>query len=274
MPTLASLRRPEYTGERRCWPCTVLNLGILSVAVATVGFFRPLPAAVLGVVGLAWIWLRGYVVPFTPRIGPHVAAWLPGDFGHTTTSDTLGDLDPKDADGEVVLEALVGAGVIEISGDALGVDEAFASEWQRRMDDLVNSSEDEVLDAATAALDGVESARLETPGDERYLVVSGPGTTAWLRWPVAIAEVAAAETLAGTELPAANRALAAHALCAFLETCPVCGAEVVEGPADDCCGNTVPAPGHDPPQVLACDQCNVAFYTLEPSDGTGGTPGA
>jgi len=274
MSSLPTLRRPEYTGDRRCWPCTILNLAILSPLVLAVASVRILPAALLAVVGLAGIWLRGYVVPFTPRFAPQIARALPGDaFGHTTPSDTLGDLEAA-TDGEAVLEALVTAGVVEVSEGSVGLSPWFASEWEGRIEELAGASDETLLTTATETLEGVESTRIETTGDGQYLVVSGAGTTAWLRWPVALAEVAAAATLVDTDLGGRRRELAAHALCAFLDTCPVCDTELVEGPADDCCGNTVPAPGHDPPDVLACERCGVAFYTVETPETTDVESGA
>lgn len=64
-----TIRRPEYTGENRCMPCTVLNLivgaamsGLLALTVSPV-------AGGLGlVVSVAAIYLRGYLVPGTPTI--------------------------------------------------------------------------------------------------------------------------------------------------------------------------------------------------------------
>ncbi|MXR19810.1 hypothetical protein [Halobacterium bonnevillei] len=123
-------------------------------------------------------------------------------------------------------------------------------------------SPDALVEAAQQDVAGIDAARVEVLDDETYLVVSGE-STAWLPSPVAVAEVGAVQALADTDLPAANRELAAHALCAFLDTCPVCGDDVVEGQADDCCGHTVPDPSYEPPTVLACENCGVAFYTLE-----------
>lgn len=266
MAPLARIRRPEYTGPNRCWPCTILNVGILAIAVVTLTALQPIVAAVVGVGGVGFIWLRGYLVPYTPSLGPRIAALLPGDlFGHDSTTDSLGDLDPGEDDGEAILAALVAADVVVVDGERIGLADDFAAAWRDRMDELAEAPDDALADAAIAVTEDVASARIEATGAETYLVVSGGGSTAWLRRPVAIAEVAAAGALAETDLPASSRDLAAHALSAFLETCPDCGDELVEGPMDDCCGHTVPAPGHDPPDVLACERCGVAFYTFEPA---------
>jgi hypothetical protein len=86
---------------------------------------------------------------------------------------------------------------------------------------------------------------------------------AWLHRPVAIAEVAAVAALREVDLPPELREVAADALCALLETCPVCGEDLVEGALDDCCGHGLGEPGAEPPNGLACAACGVAFHRFE-----------
>lgn len=71
------LRRPEHTGERRCWPCTVANAVIVAVLAVAVARRRRLAALPVLLVGAALIHLRGYVVPGTPRFAPRLVAALP-----------------------------------------------------------------------------------------------------------------------------------------------------------------------------------------------------
>jgi hypothetical protein len=71
------LRRPEHTGERRCWPCTVVNVVlVLGAALAVARRRRPAALPVL-LLGTALVYLRGYVVPGTPRFAPRLVAALP-----------------------------------------------------------------------------------------------------------------------------------------------------------------------------------------------------
>jgi hypothetical protein len=269
MSTFAGLKRPEFTGSNRCWPCTVLNVALLALVVGVLVPFRPIPAAAAAVVGTAVIWLRGYLVPYTPRFAPKLAARLPGGvFDHSTRADSLEDVRAGAEDGEAVLEALVEAGVVTVDGDRLGLRDSVADAWRARMSALAGSP-GALVEAAEQDVAGIDTARVEALDDETYLVVTGE-STAWLPDAVAVAEVGAVQALADTDLPAARRELAAHALCAFLDACPVCGDDVVEGQADDCCGHTVPDPSYEPPTVLACENCGVAFYTLEqPADADG-----
>lgn len=62
------LRKPEYTGENRCTPCTVLNLAIAgAIGTAVARRSRVAGAAVVGA-STAAIYLRGYLVPGTPEL--------------------------------------------------------------------------------------------------------------------------------------------------------------------------------------------------------------
>ncbi|WP_293032421.1 hypothetical protein [Natronococcus sp.] len=62
------LRQPEYTGENRCTPCTILNLAIAgAIGTAVARRSRIAGAAVVGA-STAAIYLRGYLVPGTPEL--------------------------------------------------------------------------------------------------------------------------------------------------------------------------------------------------------------
>ena len=79
------LRRPEHTGERRCWPCTVVNAVLVAGVALAVARRRRLAALPVLLLGAALVYLRGYVVPGTPRFAPRLVAALPlpyDPFGH------------------------------------------------------------------------------------------------------------------------------------------------------------------------------------------------
>lgn len=280
------LRRSAYTGANRCWPCTAVNVVILACVVAALAVFRPLGAAAVGLAGAIGIWQRGYLVPYTPQFAPRLVSSLPGVTGTNSGPRTahLDDLDahggpdgPETGDGRdepgsdpaAVLEALVAAAVVVPEDESLAVADDFAAAWEAEMDDLAAAPASALVDRVTDALVGVSTARVEHVGSETFLVLSGgrTGSTAWVPRPLAVAETAAAAALARTALPADIRGQAAHALCAFLETCPACGEALVEGPASDCCGDADLRLGRDEPDVLACERCGVAFYTFESPAG-------
>ncbi|MGM0718442.1 MAG: hypothetical protein ACQET5_15015 [Halobacteriota archaeon] len=65
---IETVRNPEYTGENRCPPCTVVNLAI-AAALGGLVSRKSRKAGALTVVGsVALISLRGYLVPGTPEL--------------------------------------------------------------------------------------------------------------------------------------------------------------------------------------------------------------
>lgn len=75
------LRRPEYTGDNRCLPCTVVNTILAVVAGIVISRkSRPTGLAVLLASGVL-IYLRGYLLPGTPQLTsrylpPAVLRWF------------------------------------------------------------------------------------------------------------------------------------------------------------------------------------------------------
>lgn len=260
------LRRPEHTGEHRCWPCTVLNLVVLGLGVVVLAGRWPAVAVGLAIVGVGAVWARGYLVPYTPRFAPRVVGWLPVDvFGHAEASDSLRSLDDgAEEPGERLLEGLLDAGVIETHGEELSLEASFRERWDELADDLAALALDDLARETAAASSAADGAEGVERGDESFVVLSSTdGGAAWVRRPVAIAETAAARALEEWGHPAANRDLAAHALGAFLETCPACGDDVIEQTAAECCGGIAPSPTVETPPVLACPSCAVRFVTLD-----------
>ncbi|QCJ46600.1 hypothetical protein [Haloprofundus sp. MHR1] len=81
MPLFDTVRRPEYTGERRCWPCTGVNAAIIAVVCLLLAPFSYGLSILVGLVGAGLVYLRGYAVPYTPAFAPKLVARLPLDFG-------------------------------------------------------------------------------------------------------------------------------------------------------------------------------------------------
>ncbi|WP_129113309.1 hypothetical protein [Halegenticoccus tardaugens] len=258
MSPLDAIRRPEYTGERRCWPCTVVNAAIVAVVALLVAFVR-LPAALFVLVaGGAAIALRGYVVPYTPRFAPAIAARLPYDFGHgdeRRTSDALaeGELDP-----ERLVTTLVDRGVfVDGQGGDLFLSDDFRGDWDSETASLRALSDGALADAAAEASPTGVAGRTE---GEWIVIDADEGAPAWLSRPVAIAETAAVSALTARGLPTETAARAATPLRLFVEACPACGGDVVETAIGDCCGGTMgiyDTPGRD---VLACESCEAVVY--------------
>lgn len=285
-----ALRRPAYTGERRCWPCTLLNGALL--ACSTVWLARRghrALAVALAAVGTASIALRGYFVPYTPRFAPRLAAALSGDsfdvdhvgtrvsadpgpaegkgslVGASTPPDTPGSTAEGMPAGDDVLAALLEAEVLVSEGESLFLREEAEARWRAEMDAL-RPLDPETLAAtvADATPRATEAAVVENDGEE-WIVLDdrrGPAGQAWLSRPVAIAEAAAVRALyeLAPGLPAETRIAAARPMRMFLKTCPACGGPVTETTTAACCGGVPLWDGPD--DVLACEACNRQLFTF------------
>lgn len=261
-----ALREPAHTGENRCWPCTVVN-SVLVAALALWLFVRRRRVAGLAVsaVGIGLVYLRGYVVPYTPVFAPRLveASPLPGRLFHDGQFEPRRDeresLAETDLDGETVLQELGQAGVVESDGEMLHLAAEFESAWHEEMDRLVDRSMDALASEAERSVSSVSEAdTLESDGD-RWVVVGG--TDAFLSRPVAVAELAAYQVLGSYLDDDAVRLAGARSLRMFLETCPVCGATIVESTEANCCG-AYADPGVAPSDILVCPDCEHRLFTF------------
>lgn len=62
------LREPEYTGENRCLPCTVINLGIAIGLASVIAILSVAGGMITFFVCVIVIYLRGYLIPSTPTL--------------------------------------------------------------------------------------------------------------------------------------------------------------------------------------------------------------
>ncbi|MFD1565243.1 hypothetical protein ACFR99_17030 [Haloarchaeobius amylolyticus] len=90
------LRQPEYTGENRCEPCTVLNLVIAAVAGSLIARKSRLGGLLAVGISISLIYLRGYLVPGTPTLTkrylpPEVLRWFGKDPAPDVASGLGGD---------------------------------------------------------------------------------------------------------------------------------------------------------------------------------------
>jgi hypothetical protein len=263
MSVLDSLRRPEYTGERRCWPCTAVNAAVVLVLAVVVGV-RWVPAALaVAVVGAALVYLRGYVVPYTPRFAPRLVEALPVDlgFGHATDGGTRRDSEALagDADGEAVTAALLEAGVVEADGEAIALSSSFAEDWREEMARLREADGAELAAAVADAAPFEATGRTELDG----VTAEGEGQSVWLSRPLAIADAAAVRAMAGHGVPPDRRAAGATPLRMFLPECPTTGGPVEETTWRDCCGGTRGVYDDPERRVLACAETGELLYEFE-----------
>jgi len=243
MGVFQRFKQPEYTGDNRCLPCTVLNTAIaivLSVAIALVS----VPAAVLVFVAcVAVITFRGYLVPGTPTLVQYLPDRVHDAIGSEHTRDT--------GDAEVSLDveqALTSAGIVRecVDVDDLCLTDAYREAFHERIDRL----QDERLQRERLA------ASLSVPPDEvrfeeqegRFDVfVDGVRAGGWRSRAAFLADLASEHLLSSwlerdwEDVSAQDRTELLVALRTFVETCPDCGGDVVpdEDVVRSCCRDDI-----------------------------------
>ncbi|WP_424006050.1 hypothetical protein [Haloferax denitrificans] len=275
-PTLADrLRQPEYTGENRCTPCTVVNVVIAAALSLVLGVAWPPLALVSFALFAGAIYFRGYLVPGTPTLTKtyfpdRVLRWFDKEPAPTQTrvgatasapgSAAGDDADAESPDDEVesgeldgdgasvaafdVEATLMDAGALEVNenGDELRLVPTFESAWN---DEIARTDED-VARRWLARLTGVDETdvTLESRARSRWLVAMADGTTlgSWESDGALVADVAADAALAGRlddwdRLTAEQRSALARGLRIYLNRCPTCGGDVRFGSetAESCC---------------------------------------
>jgi hypothetical protein len=223
-----AFRLPEYTGENRCIPCTVTNLCLLTVGVVLLGLLWPAAAGGLLVVGIAAIWLRGYLVPGTPTL---TEQYFPDRLL------ALFDKEPETAGGEAAgstdAEAVLSnAGVVVPCRDGadLRLDGTFAEAWHDRIATL---RDDDVRREALGGLLGADPTALsiERYGDASVVSHDGRRVGQWASDAALLSDLAAAELLPRWvddwgALSVAARSELLNGLRVFLERCPDCDGQV------------------------------------------------
>lgn len=261
MSVIDTLRRPEYVGANRCWPCTVVNAAIVGLAGLVLAVVS-LPVALLAVVvGAVLIALRGYVVPYTPEFAPRLVARLPVDFGPEKAADggrTSESIADEEMDGERLLGELFEAGVL-VGQQDLAPAADFLDDWEAEMARLRDHSDDDLAAAVATRVPGEYTGRIE----DGWLHLESGEESILLSRTFAIAEGAAVAVLTDRGVDEAVAVAAARPLRMFAETCPACGGPVVETTVGACCGGTSGV--YDSPEtaVLACEDCDERLFTFD-----------
>lgn len=185
---LPSVRQPEYTGDDRCLPCTVANVGIAAVLAAVVGVVASVWIGTIAFLGsLAVIYLRGYLVPGTPRL---TERYLPRSvlelFGTEPVSDRSHEV--ESADGP--WETLTVAGAVErTAAGNVRLADGFRAALRRETDRYAESGP--TADDVAAIADATEA---EERGD-RAFSVDGEKLLRWESDAALVADAAAASVL-------------------------------------------------------------------------------
>ena len=242
------IRQPEYTGENRCLPCTVVNV-LIAVGLAGVVGVVFAPAGVLALfVFLGVIYVRGYLVPGTPELTKrYFPERLLRLFGKEPAEGRTVEAEDTAVDGEAVEALLRDHEVVERCPDEddLCLTADFRRVWWRRIRRF--REDHEVAKTHLAAVIEVDPTALEFENGNRFTVTfDGDRIGTWDSDAAFYADLAVEPTLkewlpdwAGlgdrtrTELIAGMRA--------FLEECPACEADLepVEDVRQSCCSSRV-----------------------------------
>ena len=250
MSVVDSFRKPEYTGENRCGPCTAVNL-LLAAGLSVAAWLLLAPWVAVGAFagGAAQIYVRGYLVPGTPAL---TKRYLPAPvlraFGKEPLSDRTVRSVGEDAPSE---RWLVAAGALSGTergdGDERGnaasngaqfpaLADRFAERWDSALGDVPAGAPSE-----TALRDALGTEDVSKHADTAA-VVDGSQSARWLSTAAMRADVAAARVFAATvegweEVPPDRRLGLFRDLRLFSNACPDCGGEVEldERTVDPCC---------------------------------------
>lgn len=231
-----TFRRPEYTGPNRCLPCTAVNAVLAIAAAAAVVGLATVAGAGLAVAGgagavvlvgaAASIYLRGYLVPGTPRL---TKRYLP--------DRVLGWFDKRPEPGPTPAEfdiegLLVGAGIVvdDPALDDVRLDPDFDADWWTAIRRFRENGD---LDAALADFIDVPEDRVTVSVHRQGVdvTVDGGRVGRWESEPAARADMAAAGLLADridgwAAIEVQHRSSVLHGLRIFLERCPRCEADL------------------------------------------------
>lgn len=268
MPTLETLdrfRQPEYTGENRCLPCTVVNTliaAVLSVALAVgVGLAASPLAGVLAAVvvfglSLALIYLRGYLVPGTPELTRrYFPPWLLGLFGKGPDGEveTIQAVDPE--------EELVAAGALEEceEGSDLCLTGQFRTSWEDELARVDADGSDRERLLALLELDDREVTFKEY-GTAFRAYVDNRQVGTWESEAAYLADLAAANTLQSFHPRWESLALEAKSqllsgLRLFIEQCPSCEGDpsFETDTVESCCSSYEVA-------AVSCGDCGARLF--------------
>jgi hypothetical protein len=228
------LRRPEYTGENRCIPCTVTNLGIAGVLSVGAFLLSPILGVGVALASVTAIYLRGYLVPGTPELTKrYFPDWLLALFDKAPAGFDAGSF--------AVESELVRAEAVVPAGEDLDLDATFAAAWHAEMAMLTDESGQRTALAALTGLD-VEAIRLDARPGRFVAWYDGEWLGQWESRAAFIADVAAAPVVAARlddwgPMPVAYRSELLAGLRLFLERCPTCEGDVSFGTdiVESCC---------------------------------------
>ncbi|MFC6988179.1 hypothetical protein ACFQJD_04635 [Haloplanus sp. GCM10025708] len=256
------LRQPEYTGENRCIPCTLVNLAVAAAGSGVVAVLAGPPAGVAAfAVSLALVYFRGYLVPGTPTL---TKRYLPDSVLRLFDKDpqpAARSTDPFDVE-TVLLEADL---VSECrGGEDLCLTPWFEREWNDRIDGLRDAADESSVADLFDSLD-VDSDRvsIRAHGDAYEAYIDDMRVGQWESRGAYLADLAAEAVLRDhypgwQQLGFDARAEVLGSLRLWLDRCPSCDGTVTIGEetVESCCRSI---------DVLAstCESCGARVFEAQ-----------
>jgi len=265
---LARFKQPDYIGENRCVPCTVVNTLIAAVGSVIAGvivaqFVTPSVGAglSLGVFSLSLlaIYLRGYLVPGTPTLTKrYLPVWVLDLFGKApeTAAEQIEDtdIDPE--------QELLDAGALEPceDHDDLCLTDGFREAWYDEIERV--SAERDASRERLLGLLGLDDAEVTFTehGAAFQAFADGTAVGRWESEAAFLADLGAARALERRSdrwdrLSVEARGQLLNGLRLFIDTCPACGGTPTFGTdtVESCCTTQEVA-------AVACEQCDARLF--------------
>jgi len=258
---IGRLRQPEYTGENRCIPCTVLNTMIAFGLTLGVWVVSAELAVVAFVLSASVIYFRGYLVPGTPELTQRylpdrVLRLFHDDRPSTTPSPSSQDL------GAVLDET----GVITECEDAADVclDDDFRIAWQEHVESIRadGSVRNRLFDYLAVDRSEVTFEELGANFEAR---LDGDSLGQWESEAALLADASAMAALNDgydrwPALDDSQRFDVAKALRVFLDRCPDCDSPVTVSreQVEFCCEDD-----EETYAKIVCEDCEVRLLETQ-----------
>ncbi|WP_128478846.1 hypothetical protein [Halorussus pelagicus] len=258
---IEQFRQPEYTGENRCTPCTIVNVVIAAVGSAMVSYVvTPIGGTMAFSLSLAAIYLRGYLVPGTPTLTKrYFPDWVLAKFDKLEDEEV--EVSEEEREPE---EVLADAGAVEPCEqmDDLCLSESFRSAWHDNMESINEDGSEKSL--LSDVLD-VEEEKLEfEEHDEAMVAQYDDGRLGqWESRAALVADLGAAKVLEDSyadwdDLTVTNQSRVLSGLRIFLETCPDCGGAIqMEQDTVESCCRTMDV------VAVSCSECDSRILEVE-----------
>jgi hypothetical protein len=258
--TMNRFRQPEYTGENRCTPCTIVNV-IIAIVASTVLTFLAIPVGIaFFVFSLVAIYLRGYLVPGTPWF---TKTYFPDRLLRMFDKQELRTAEPKATDREPEA-VLAESNVVEPCEkvDDLCLDEEFRTVWHGNMERVMEKGAEK---RDLSRILGTDESELEFEEHDSAFIarIDGRRLGQWESRPALVADLAAARELTDRysqwdQLSIDNQSRILSGLRIFLETCPDCGGDITieQETVESCCRSM---------EVVAatCEGCDARILEVE-----------